>query len=362
MDRTTAVDDLNGYLLDNRAQETEHRFGALAELFDDNTFRHFDGVGVSPGWRCWEVGAGGPSVANWLAERVGPSGSVVATDIDLSWLPEIEPVRFEARCLDVAVDDPPADGFDLIHARLVLVHVPERERGAAQDGRRAAARWLARHRGLRRRDPAASGDRRVASRPRGGEPHPCRIRGTAHTTRCRRRVRTQASPAVARGGADRRRGRRLHARRPSRRGRPRRGQRLPGSPCTRRPTARDIRRDQHLRRCAPSRRPRPRDPTDDLGLGSPRDGIDEASVRAQLERHWEYAGTDQDIAHEIYHDDAVLEFPQSGERFEGVQNFREWRRQYPAVLEFRIRRIRGRVTCGWRRTRSATTVGRGSTP
>ena len=62
--------------------------------------------------------------------------------------------------------------------------------------------------------------------------------------------------------------------------------------------------------------------------------MDEASVRAQLERHWEYAGTDQDIAHEIYHDDAVLEFPQSGERFEGVENFREWRRQYPAVLEF----------------------------
>jgi SnoaL-like domain len=35
----------------------------------------------------------------------------------------------------------------------------------------------------------------------------------------------------------------------------------------------------------------------------------------------------------------VLEFPQSGERFEGVANFREWRRQYPADLRFRIRRI-----------------------
>ena len=70
--------------------------------------------------------------------------------------------------------------------------------------------------------------------------------------------------------------------------------------------------------------------------------VDEAAVRAKLERHWEYSGTDEDIAHEIYHDDAVLEFPQSGERFEGVDNFREWRRQYPAKLAFRIRRIRGR--------------------
>jgi hypothetical protein len=41
----------------------------------------------------------------------------------------------------------------------------------------------------------------------------------------------------------------------------------------------------------------------------------------------------------MYHDDAVLEFPQSGERFEGVANFREWRRQYPAEVGYRIRRI-----------------------
>jgi hypothetical protein len=69
--------------------------------------------------------------------------------------------------------------------------------------------------------------------------------------------------------------------------------------------------------------------------------MDEQSVRAQLLRHWEYAATDQDIAHEIYHEDAVLEFPQSGERFVGVANFREWRRIYPAALKFEIRRISG---------------------
>jgi hypothetical protein len=41
----------------------------------------------------------------------------------------------------------------------------------------------------------------------------------------------------------------------------------------------------------------------------------------------------------MYHEDAVLEFPQSGERFEGLANFREWRRQYPADLRFRVRRM-----------------------
>lgn len=45
-------------------------------------------------------------------------------------------------------------------------------------------------------------------------------------------------------------------------------------------------------------------------------------MRRLLERHWEFAGSDQDIAHEIYHDDAILEFPQSGERFIGKEKFK----------------------------------------
>lgn len=65
----------------------------------------------------------------------------------------------------------------------------------------------------------------------------------------------------------------------------------------------------------------------------------DAELLGKLKRHWEYSGRDEDISHEIYHEDAVLEFPQSGERFEGVANFRVWRRQYPAWLQFHTRRI-----------------------
>jgi hypothetical protein len=64
-----------------------------------------------------------------------------------------------------------------------------------------------------------------------------------------------------------------------------------------------------------------------------------ADLKARLERHWEYSGKDEDISHEIYADDAVLEFPQGGERYEGVLNFKEWRRQYPAEVRFKIRRL-----------------------
>src|SRR5207344_2255705 len=69
---------------------------------------------------------------------------------------------------------------------------------------------------------------------------------------------------------------------------------------------------------------------------------DQSVLLDQVRRYWEYVGKDEARAHEIYHGDAVLEFPQSGERFEGVANFREWRRRYPADLRFRIRRLTAR--------------------
>ena len=69
------------------------------------------------------------------------------------------------------------------------------------------------------------------------------------------------------------------------------------------------------------------------------DLLDDARLRAALQRHWDSSGKDEDAAGEIYHEDAILEFPQSGERFEGLANFREWRRIYPAEIAFQIRRI-----------------------
>ena len=114
------------YLLDNRAAAAQRRFGALSALFDDVTFRHVEALGIRPGWRSWEVGAGGPSVPNWLAGRVGPAGHVLATDIDTSWIDGVAP-QVEIRRHDVARDDLPPGVFDLIHARLVLCWIPGRD-------------------------------------------------------------------------------------------------------------------------------------------------------------------------------------------------------------------------------------------
>ncbi|OQR63301.1 SAM-dependent methyltransferase [Streptomyces maremycinicus] len=118
----------DGYLLDNRQPEAEERFDAFAALFDATTFRHLEAFGVGPGWRCWEAGAGGTSVVSWLAKRVGPTGKVLATDIDTSLLAPAGRPPVEVRVHDLGTEEPPMEGFDLVHARLVLVHVPDRER------------------------------------------------------------------------------------------------------------------------------------------------------------------------------------------------------------------------------------------
>ena len=68
--------------------------------------------------------------------------------------------------------------------------------------------------------------------------------------------------------------------------------------------------------------------------------MEDEETRAALERHWSDIN-DQEIVHEIYRDDVVLEFPQSGERLVGVTNVRAMREAYPAALTFTIQRMRG---------------------
>lgn len=69
--------------------------------------------------------------------------------------------------------------------------------------------------------------------------------------------------------------------------------------------------------------------------------MDGATVQSMLEQHFEYSGSDPARAHAMYQEDAVLEFPQSGERFEGVENMRGWRSNYPANTRVEFREVRG---------------------
>jgi ubiquinone/menaquinone biosynthesis C-methylase UbiE len=121
---------MSNYIFDNSADQTIQRFSSLEELYDPRTIQRLQATGVGPGWQCWEVGAGGGSIASWLANCVGPSGTVLVTDIDRRFLEKnagLDHANVEILHHDVGVDPMPSRTFDLIHARLVLVHVPTRE-------------------------------------------------------------------------------------------------------------------------------------------------------------------------------------------------------------------------------------------
>ena len=65
-------------------------------------------------------------------------------------------------------------------------------------------------------------------------------------------------------------------------------------------------------------------------------------IRAALDHHWEAAvALDIDRSHDIYRDDVIVEFPQSGERISGKHNIYELRAHYPAKVTFKILRVRG---------------------
>lgn len=130
---------LDGFQTDDRTDRTpephdtrlrevvDARHEAVAALFDPVTCRHLEELGVGPGWRCWEVGAGGATVAAWLAKKAGPTGKVVLTDADASRA-EAAARPVEGRVHRLGRDEAPGEGFDLVHARLTLAEAPDPDR------------------------------------------------------------------------------------------------------------------------------------------------------------------------------------------------------------------------------------------
>jgi SAM-dependent methyltransferase len=119
------VTSTEGYPLRNADEREGARLALLQELSDPITVRWLERLGVAAGWRCAELGAGGGSVVEWLAERVGPDGSVTAVDQDTSRLGplaarhgNIEVVEGDLCELDLAEAT-----FDLVHSRSVLMHL-----------------------------------------------------------------------------------------------------------------------------------------------------------------------------------------------------------------------------------------------
>jgi ketosteroid isomerase-like protein len=70
--------------------------------------------------------------------------------------------------------------------------------------------------------------------------------------------------------------------------------------------------------------------------------MDEDEFRDALKRHWAASDrNDFDVEHDIYREDAVLEYPQSGERIRGRHNIQASRMAQPNAKRFKVRRIVG---------------------
>lgn len=118
---------MSTYLFEHAWDQEQRRLELLEQVFDPATVELLGRVPLPLGAQCLEIGAGAGSIALWLCDRVGPDGTVVATDLDTGLLETLTEKNLEVRRHDIVSDDLEEGVFDLVHSRLVLDHLPERE-------------------------------------------------------------------------------------------------------------------------------------------------------------------------------------------------------------------------------------------
>ncbi|MBB4929210.1 2-polyprenyl-3-methyl-5-hydroxy-6-metoxy-1,4-benzoquinol methylase [Lipingzhangella halophila] len=106
------------------------QLGYLEELLDQPTTRFIGDVAAREGQRCLDLGAGRGSIARWLAGRTAPTGRVTAVDIEDTHIDVPPAVRVYRH--DVNEGLPDKGPFDVIHTRLLLVHLKRRRELLAQ--------------------------------------------------------------------------------------------------------------------------------------------------------------------------------------------------------------------------------------
>ena len=106
------------------------RLENLAGLLDPFTFHHLQQIGIKPGWRCIEIGAGLGTVSRWIAEQLGDDGEVLCTDLQTDFISDIDHPLIRTEKLDIAQPLPGSDQFDLAVARAVHHHIPDRDAAA----------------------------------------------------------------------------------------------------------------------------------------------------------------------------------------------------------------------------------------
>jgi len=133
-----AVGEAPDYAFPHSAGDESRRLELLEQRLDPLTKRRIGRLGVGEGARCLEIGGGRGSITRWLSEVAGPAGRVLATDLQLGFLSEIDASNVEVLRHDIRTGTFPAGSFDLIHTRAVLMHV-----SPGVDLLRRVVTWLA---------------------------------------------------------------------------------------------------------------------------------------------------------------------------------------------------------------------------
>ena len=119
------------YVLGHQLKGEGARLELMSKLLDPMHRRRIDALEiVRPGARTLEVGCGNGSISAWLAERVSPSGTAVAVDLDLSLI-HVRMQNLELRQADILAGPIEHGAFDLVTARAVLHHVADPEAAMA---------------------------------------------------------------------------------------------------------------------------------------------------------------------------------------------------------------------------------------
>lgn len=111
------------YVYDQGFAEERARISGMEALWDPGSRALLDELGLGSGWKCLEVGAGGGSLVEWMAQR---GARVTAIDIDTRFVESLASDVIDVRRVDVRTDDLPQAEFDLVHSRLVLEHLSDR--------------------------------------------------------------------------------------------------------------------------------------------------------------------------------------------------------------------------------------------
>jgi SAM-dependent methyltransferase len=116
---------MSRYVLDHRLEGEKKRLALMSQLLDPMHRRQIESLGISRDAQVLEVGCGNGSISTWMAEHVAPDGHVVAVDLDLSLVNDVDAPRVEFRKGDIVAAPVNPGRFDLVTARAVLHHVTD---------------------------------------------------------------------------------------------------------------------------------------------------------------------------------------------------------------------------------------------